>query len=288
MTKAALPDYQPISLIGRNAATGAGADAAIALFGQRLARSVRSLLADRWAFESFGSPKAARVDRGSLPTRWAGKACVARVIAGDSAEPTLVAVDLAIACAGVDGLYGGAGLVTRLGGAPRRSEQTLVLRLANALGRDLGDAAPAELLDGDGQSEALAAMHDPWRLAMSFGRAGKEIGSVELVFGGAAVGGENPGPAGQGCATRDAQWKRALAQAAEEIRLPLRTVVARPELPLSRILALKPGDVIPLVLPAQVPVTASGLLIGHAVVGDTGGRASIRFESLVENTHGLN
>jgi flagellar motor switch protein FliM len=80
----------------------------------------------------------------------------------------------------------------------------------------------------------------------------------------------------------DPVWTARLSAAVMQVRLPVRTVVARPTLPLARLLSLGPGDVIPVTLPARVPLTVSGRLLAHGTIGDANGRAAIMIEKLEE------
>jgi flagellar motor switch protein FliM len=83
----------------------------------------------------------------------------------------------------------------------------------------------------------------------------------------------------------DPIWQGRMAEAAMGVRLPLRTIFARPELPVSRLLALQVGDVIPLTLPDRIPVTVAGRLFAQASVGEASGRVAIRIEKIVEGSH---
>lgn len=80
----------------------------------------------------------------------------------------------------------------------------------------------------------------------------------------------------------DPLWQSRLTEAVLQARLPLRTIFARPELPLSRLLSLQPGDIIPICLPSTVPVTVGGRLFAQATVGDSSGRAAIQIEKIEE------
>jgi flagellar motor switch protein FliM len=74
----------------------------------------------------------------------------------------------------------------------------------------------------------------------------------------------------------DPKWHRQMRLAVGEISLPVRTIFARPEIALSRLLVLRPGDIIPLCLPATVPVTVAGCVFAEATVGEAGGRTAIK------------
>ena len=69
-------------------------------------------------------------------------------------------------------------------------------------------------------------------------------------------------------------------QSVSQVCLPVRSILARPELPLSRIMTLQPGDVIPLTMPRNVPLTVAGRLFAHGTIGESNGRAAIRIESI--------
>lgn len=78
----------------------------------------------------------------------------------------------------------------------------------------------------------------------------------------------------------DAHWQAALTGAVMQVQLPLRTIFARPELPLSRLLNLRPGDILPVHLPNHVPVTVGGRHFAQASVGEANGRTAIRIEKM--------
>lgn len=80
----------------------------------------------------------------------------------------------------------------------------------------------------------------------------------------------------------DPVWQSRLADAVMQVRLPLRTVFARPELPLAQLLTLRPGDVIPVCLPNQVPITVAGRVFARGSVGDSNGRTAIKIERIEE------
>ncbi len=65
-----------------------------------------------------------------------------------------------------------------------------------------------------------------------------------------------------------------------DVRFPVRTVLSRPDVALDRLLSLAPGDVIPVLLPAFVPLSVGGRVIGHGTIGEENGRAAIRLERM--------
>ncbi|MCW4462510.1 flagellar motor switch protein FliM [Sphingomonas sp. BT-65] len=79
------------------------------------------------------------------------------------------------------------------------------------------------------------------------------------------------------------EWRNGLTRAAMALRLPVRSVLAEPVVPLSMLMALKAGDVIPLAFGPDVPVMVARRKIGSGTVGTANGHAAIRltrFESL--------
>jgi flagellar motor switch protein FliM len=81
-------------------------------------------------------------------------------------------------------------------------------------------------------------------------------------------------------AAEDAEWQTALTRAAMNIRFPVRSVLAEPTIRLSTLMALQPGDVIPIAFTADVPVMVGGDRLGTGTVGTSNGYAAIRLTSL--------
>ena len=75
-------------------------------------------------------------------------------------------------------------------------------------------------------------------------------------------------------------WTRSLQDAVLDVRFPVRTVLTRPDMTLDRLLTLAPGDVIPVLLPAFVPVSVGGRVVGHGTIGEENGRTAIRLERM--------
>lgn len=90
----------------------------------------------------------------------------------------------------------------------------------------------------------------------------------------AALAAKTPDDVGQ----RNAEWRARLDSALGEVRVEARTVLARPELSLSELMNLQAGDVIPVSLPAQVPLIVEGRRIAIGAVGEHDGRAALRIE----------
>jgi flagellar motor switch protein FliM len=80
----------------------------------------------------------------------------------------------------------------------------------------------------------------------------------------------------------DPAWQSRMSEAVMQVRMPVRTIFARPEVPFSRLMTLKPGEVIPICLPNLVPVTVGGRQFATASVGEANGRVAIKVEKIEE------
>lgn len=76
------------------------------------------------------------------------------------------------------------------------------------------------------------------------------------------------------------QWRAGLTRAVMQVKLPVRSVLAEPEVPLTLLLDLKPGDVIPIELSTEVPVMVADRRLGTGLVGTANGRAAVRLTSI--------
>ncbi|MDB5694833.1 MAG: flagellar motor switch protein FliM [Sphingomonas bacterium] len=85
----------------------------------------------------------------------------------------------------------------------------------------------------------------------------------------------------------DPAWRSGLARSVMNVRFPVRSVLAEPVVPLQVLLALKPGDVIPITVAAAVPVMVGRDRLGAGTVGTSNGRAAIQLTSLhrIEGIH---
>lgn len=81
-------------------------------------------------------------------------------------------------------------------------------------------------------------------------------------------------------ASIDAVWQERLEETLMQVRLPVRSVFARPELPLQKLLSLAVGDIISVPMPRQIPLTIGGRLFAHGSVGEANGRTAIKIESI--------
>ncbi|WP_083672113.1 flagellar motor switch protein FliM [Sphingomonas montana] len=78
----------------------------------------------------------------------------------------------------------------------------------------------------------------------------------------------------------DADWRARMAHALENVRLPVRSVLARPELSVSQLMQLKVGDVIPITLAQKAPLIVASRKFAHGTIGERDGRAALMIEQV--------
>ncbi len=83
-----------------------------------------------------------------------------------------------------------------------------------------------------------------------------------------------------GAAGEDVDWKDKLLGALENVALPVRSVLARPEMTVAQLLDLKPGDVIPITLSQTVPLIVGNRRFAEGTIGEQDGRAAMMIESI--------
>jgi flagellar motor switch protein FliM len=216
---------------------------------------------------------------------------VARYRARGMKGGVLFSVPPALLATLVDLFYGGDGAIDKSRVTCGAAEQRLFDRLATATGEAVSLAwAEVQPLDLTHET-AIFAPED-----LTFGKADDAVVvhrfaiddphagacAAEIVYSLAALRGI-AGLDGTVEAADDAPdpaWRMRLSDAVMQSRLPVRTVIARPTVPLSRLISLAPGDFIPVTLPARVPLTVAGRLLAHGTIGVANGRAAIMIDKI--------
>ncbi len=80
--------------------------------------------------------------------------------------------------------------------------------------------------------------------------------------------------------TVDTVWAERMRVAAMQLRVPARAILMRNQLSVQRLLTLSPGDILPLILPSQIPLVVEGRVLAHGSLGETNGRAALRIEKI--------
>ncbi|KQS03383.1 flagellar motor switch protein FliM [Sphingomonas sp. Leaf357] len=109
---------------------------------------------------------------------------------------------------------------------------------------------------------------------------------VDIVYPVAALKPHTPSLIGKvhaKTAAPDPAWRNGLTRAAMNVKFGVRSVLAEPMVPLSVLMDLKPGDVIPISFGPEVPVMVGGDRLGVGTVGTSNGKAAIRLNSITRN-----
>ncbi len=84
--------------------------------------------------------------------------------------------------------------------------------------------------------------------------------------------------------TGNSVWRAQFGQAVSQVSFKASAVLARPELPLSKLATLKPGDIIAINATGRLPLTVDHRIIAWGVVGEQAGQASIKITQLVRES----
>jgi len=289
--RAAEPADSRDSLLLRRAAASY-AFPALESVANQFARSLRDLV------RALGAP-AIQVERAGAEqlgfAEWSAAAAPAifwRYHAPPLKGPLLIAAARPLILQLVDIFYGGRGQL-----ATEREELTdAEERFAARLGRDIGMQLAAAWRDKLGlEPELDCVTGDPAKLAAV--RADDELFVQRFILRGApfegrtivcaypvaalrGIAGDELLPEMQVNGTADPAWTGALDKALRGVRLPVRSVFARPEISLVKLLALEVGDIIPLSMPRHVPVTVAGRNFAFGSIGEANGNAAILIDHI--------
>ncbi|RJG52767.1 flagellar motor switch protein FliM [Sphingobium terrigena] len=81
---------------------------------------------------------------------------------------------------------------------------------------------------------------------------------------------------------KDPVWQARIARRMRDIRLPARTVLARPNLSLAELMQLKVGDVIPVTIGRSLPLIVGNRIVARGSIGEQDGRAAFQIEKIVQ------
>lgn len=203
----------------------------------------------------------------------------------------LLSVPTALIASLVDVFYGGDGAVEGTTRPFCAAERRLFDRFAKGAGEALAagwaDVTPlAPALTASSFAAEDVALGKPGDVIVNqrftLADPGPSGGAIEIIYPLAALRGIAglQGASDVAAEEIDPLWRMRLSDAVKQARLPVRTVIARPTVALSRLIALAPGDFIPVTLPARVPLTVAGRLLAHGTIGEANGRAAIMIDKL--------
>ena len=78
----------------------------------------------------------------------------------------------------------------------------------------------------------------------------------------------------------DPLWMSSLTRAVMNVKLPVRSVLAEPVIPLAQLMSLRPGDIIPINLAPEIPLLVANNRFARGAVGAANGRAAIRLNRI--------
>jgi flagellar motor switch protein FliM len=194
----------------------------------------------------------------------------------------------------IDIQYGGTGLIP-VRGHFTATETKFVERLAAALLPSLAKAvAPGAETTGQ-----LAEMQ-PDILAFDWLKARDQIAMLNVFVEHASIKAATIGcfmdmatarsivarsassPDGSSPERRD--WPATIRSAAMNVPVPARAVLTSASLPAARLMTLAPGDILPVLLPTQIPLMVAGRCLAKGTIGDANGRAALKIEH-IEGIH---
>jgi flagellar motor switch protein FliM len=195
----------------------------------------------------------------------------------------------------VDTFYGGTGGVNAAAGRKREftaAEERLLGRLTDAVTAAVVEAwaevvtlEPALVSRETNSGYASLVRGDESVVVQRFSISGGGPGAttMDLVFPLAAMRVHEAQLAAKVSAEAspvDSEFRYRMARALEAVSLPVRSVVARPTLSVSELLALKPGDVIPITLSPRVPLIVGNRRLAEGTIGEQEGRAAFQIETI--------
>ena len=206
--------------------------------------------------------------------------------------PVLLAATRPLVLQLVDIFYGGKGQNV----GEREDLTDAEERFAARLGRDMGMQLAAAWKSGI-EPELDAVTSDPAKLAAV--RADDDLLVQRFTLRGGVfegrtilcaypqaalrgIAGADPVPEMRDAPAVDPVWTATLNKALKTVRLPVRSVLARPEISLVKLLSLEVGDIIPLTIPRNVPVTVAGRNFASGSIGEANGNAAIMIERIEE------
>jgi flagellar motor switch protein FliM len=83
----------------------------------------------------------------------------------------------------------------------------------------------------------------------------------------------------------DPEWKDKMQNAALRVPLPARAILTQTDVPVSRLLSLRPGDILPVMLPTDVPLLVAGRRFARGTIGEANGRTALKIENMEGTDH---
>ena len=269
---------------------------ALTAVNHRLARALRTQFEPllRTAVKVEAAPISVDVFSGYVAARGAALQSVTRIAMPPLSAPALLVLDGAFVFGLVDLFFGGPGIAPQ----PLPAEFTptadaMIARLAGGVAERLGQAWSelAEIGFEAGRTDAqlsLAPLDADDRIVRT--RFGLTIGDarrvdLDILYPAAAlmpIAGllSSRGAQKRPAADEDPAWQGHLHRAVMNVKLPVRSVLAEPVIPLGQLMSLKPDDIIPISFGPEIPLLVSNRRFARGAVGAANGRAAIRLHRI--------
>jgi flagellar motor switch protein FliM len=264
---------------------------ALTLVNQRIARSLRMLFEPLLRQPVKVAPDPIATERWDdyVEKRGGALASVSLVAMPPLSGQAMLVLDGGFIFRLVDIYFGGPGLVpSPLPAEFTASAETMIGRVARGFVERLagGWSELAEIDFQLGKTETNIEMvtavdHDDrvvvTRFILSFGE-GKQV-PLDLLYPAASLKPIAPILSAKAPARRQAAdpvWMNNLARAVMNVKLPVRSVLAEQRVPLSQLMAIKPGDIIPISFGPEIPLLVANNRFARGAVGASNGRAAIR------------
>lgn len=193
----------------------------------------------------------------------------------------------------VDRFYGGRGSAVDTNAREfRPTENRLIDRLSGqvmtALAKCWADVVPMEASligreTGVAQADIAAADADVVVQSFEVNLGDRDNWTIEIVYpveGLNGVESTNAPRMVEDKKAADPRWQADLADCMDNVRLPARTVLARPNLKMTELLALKEGDVINIHIARHLPLLIGERVFAHGTIGEQDGRAAFMIEKM--------
>jgi flagellar motor switch protein FliM len=194
----------------------------------------------------------------------------------------------------IDIQYGGTGLIP-VRGTFTSTEITFVERLGGALMPCLahtiapGTAATGQLVEI--QSDFLAFDWPKTRDRIAMLNVFVECPAIKAatiscfmdIATACSVVGRHTSPGGS--SREKPEWQARMRSAVMNIPVPARAILTSAELSAAKVMTLAPGDILPVLLPDQIPLAVAGRYFARGTIGDSNGRAALKIEYVEGRNH---
>jgi flagellar motor switch protein FliM len=282
---------QHAPVLGSASANPLGDLQALAPVNQQLARTLRTLFEPLLRQQLKISAEAVAVERWDayLTSRGGGLSSVTMMSMAPLSGQAMLVLDGGLTFRLVDIYFGGPGLAPN----PMPAEFTptaeaMIERVASGFAERLAgawaelaeigfqpvrtEANPAMLAHIDGEDRVVRT-----RFLLTVGNAAHPI-AVDLLYPAASLKPIAPilSSKVQSRRAEDPAWMNRLTRAVMNVKLPVRSVLAEPVIPLKQLMTLKPGDIIPISFGPEIPLLVANNRFARGAVGASNGRAAIR------------